>query len=470
MTASHIHGDKMVKLPESDCAMTTVGRVEEEPMLKGEKENTEIRQLRLPLLHDRKSLNLWFWNKDSAHHKSANQVLSDMTSNCTKIETVDVGADLWDNMTETEAYWVLQTIGSFTNLKWLHFSLSCPCRSIDQKVRSLSIKMLSHILSNVKGLEFLLLKDVHFAGSISDWRELAIVLEAHRSLLHLSLDNFTFEDPLIDLESFVLALSHIPSLRLVEIFHHKRQEGNGDSLSSFALKTLLKGAHALQVLRLCDLDIGDEQIMEISSLLEANQTLRELWLWQTRVTEKGILNLSGALLKNTSIAVLNLNDNDLASQAGEALFDCFHKQSNSCSVEELYIGCQEMHRSCRRSLLNMIKDNKAIRKLEVCFNWPNDTPSFEMAQFQADLEEAMRSQTILEYLRLYSEPADNSMHSTTPQLKFEMILWNPNCDDTCMDDIDRNDDLPKDKKNVGFGETDAPQAATSSCLLKRNHG
>lgn len=455
MTASHINDDKMVKLPERDCTMTTVERVEGEPMLKGE--DAADKELRLPLLHARRSLNLWFWKKDSAHHRSANHVLSDMTFHCADIETVDVGADLWDHMTGTEVNQVLQTIGSFANLKWLQFSLSRAHRSTDQKFGSLSIKMLSHILSNVKDLEFLILKDLHLAGSKSDWRELTNTLKAHRSLLHLSLDTFYFEDPLVDLEPFGLALSHIPSLQLVEILHQKHQGGKVCNLSSFVLKTLLNDAHALQVLRLCDLGIGDEQIKEMSALLTANQTLRELWLWQTQVTKEGVINLSDTLLKSTSIVVVNLNDNNLTSQACEALFDCFHKQRDLCSIEELYIGCQDMQRSCRCSLLNMIEDNRSIKKLEVCFNWPNDTTSFEMAQFQANLDKAMRSQTVLEYLRLYSEPADNSMHPTTPQLKFAMILWNLNCDDACMDDIDCGDYLPKDTK-VRYGETNAQQS------------
>ena len=301
--------------------------------------------------------------------------------------------------------------------------------------------MLSIILSKAKQLEFLILKDIHLAGTKSEWIELTDILKSHCSLLHLSLDNYLFEDSEIDLGGFILALSCIPKLRLVEILHHKHQV-KASQFSPSTLKSLLKEASALQVLRLCGLNIGDDHIVEMATSLKTNQTLRELCLWQTKITEMGVESLSESLVLNTSVAVLNLNDNLYLKNGGcRALFDCFRK-SDSCSIGELYIGCQDMDKSSRNALLGLIEKNISIKKLEVCFTWPHETTVIEITRFIADVKKAANAQNVLEYLRLYYDhPDDKAFGSETddaypPRLQWELECRRAYVEDVSMEDIE----------------------------------
>lgn len=431
MSLTLYHKGKMIELQENDCMMTPVERGEAEPTLKRERESNESTMLLSPLLPERKSLNLWFFSRSRAHEKDADDVLSAIMNDSATIETVDVGADLWNHLSAEAVAHVLHSIANIPNLKWLCFSLSSNLQASYKEHKSLSIEFLSHILSKAKHLEFLILRDVHLTGSNSDRNELADVLKSNTSLQHVSFDAVVFDDSVIDLDGFVLGLAQIPSLRLVEILHNKCPDSKVTEVSPYALKTLLNDGHALQVLRLCGLGIGDEHIMEMSASIKVNKTLKELWLWRTQVTEKGFVHLTDALFVNESIAMLNLHDNDLASQAGEDLFKCLHQkgQSGSSSLEELYLGCQDMRESCRHSFLKMIEGNKAIKKLEVCFNWPNKALVQEMAQFHEDLARAFHSQPTLEYIRLFSNPSVDQKDLPAPHLKWELFIRNQQSDD-----------------------------------------
>ena len=426
----------MTEIPDDDCVMAAIEHEEEEPMLRREKEST-------PLLQDR-SLNLWFLKASGAENKIDKRVISTTIAASAKtIETVDVGADLWNHMNDEEVNHVFQTIGYITNLKWLCFSLSCTSQAANQKRRCLSMKMLSHILSKAEKLEFFILYDVILTGSKSDWSELTDVLKSHGSLQHVSLEKVDFNDSKIDLDTFVLALSQTRTLELFEIVQNNRAGNEVSKVSPCALETFLSNARALRVLRLCGLGIGDEHIMRMSASLKENQTLKELCLWQTQLTEKGMAHFSNALSINKSLTVLNLNENNLSSQAGNALFSILHEQSQleSGNMEELYVECQNMDKTCRRSLLKVIESNRVIKKLEVCFGWSKGALIEEKVQFQRDLATALYSKTTIGR-NPFQTLFDNQKHNAAPHRRWEIKMRRLGTDDAWLADGEVVDDQP----------------------------
>jgi len=175
--------------------------------------------------------------------------------------------------------------------------------------------------------------------------------------------------------------------------------------------------------------------------------------------------LAEALAGNNSVVILNLNDNKhLTSRGCEALFDrlqkptlaplCKKNGDNISSLQEVYISCRDMNKECRRALLGFLRRNVTVRKVEVCFSWPRNTTVNDLAFFQREVKAIVNSQSVLEYVHLFSDPllesprevclTDND--AAAMHLQWD-LLWRPakeedgdeNCDTTETADVGKRE-------------------------------
>lgn len=380
-------------------------------------------------------LNLWLWKEGEGSEDSFDGLISLIREKTDDIRAVDVGAGLWDRFKSKEVDQVLQAIGNLPCLKWAQFSLRTSGKDARKGV-SISMHVLRRLMTFSKGLQSLLLKDIELRGNSTEWTLLVEVIKAHSSLWHLRLENFSFQDEQVGLHDLIPALGANPSLKVLEIHceqHHK--EGNtldatgvrtkANRLPFGTLKTLFCDTKSLRVLRICGLPITDDHIAEMADSLNKCKTLEELLLWKSHITDTGAKKLSSTLSSHPSLRTVNLNDNtSLSSRGCQSIFESLSTSQGS-KIEELYIGCRNMDDSGRSSLLDLIAKNRTIRKLEICFSWPETATVKTLVQFEALLRRAVSSDisSVLEYVRLYNDVwSENCCEEEASELLWA-VVW-----------------------------------------------
>jgi hypothetical protein len=387
-----------------------------------------------------KHLNLWLWNLNSKEK---------VDNTCARLlaiiepeenaESVDIGADMWDHLSTEEVTKVLHAVGKLPKLKWLHFSLGGSSPSERDDSRPVSIETLSFIASKAKQLQYFVLKDVRLEGTKTEWLAFTSTLKSHPSLVHLRLESYSFADDTIDLGDLATSLSRVVTLQMIEIFATSTPSCESQSchLPPAALACLIRESKSLQVVRFSGLEIGDEHLVSIVEPLSNSETVTELLLWEARITEKGSSTLAQALKVNKSIKRLNLNDNDsLGSRGCRVLFESIPQ-----SLQELYVGCSHMDDKCRDALLQLVanntglKDGTSLKKLEVCFSWPLDTPVMSIADFGFKLGKSLRdNRQVLEYLRFYHSSNHNADHTGKD------LEWGSSWEKRSLDNNDTDED------------------------------
>ena len=76
----------------------------------------------------------------------------------------------------------------------------------------------------------------------------------------------------------------------------------------------IKGLKNLTHLDLGRNPIGDQGIKALCQFLNGNKTIKEVYLWETGISDEGAKCLENTLLKNRHIEILDLNDNPNVSQ------------------------------------------------------------------------------------------------------------------------------------------------------------
>jgi hypothetical protein len=190
----------------------------------------------------------------------------------------------------------------------------------------------------------------------------------------------------------------------------------------------------LAVLRLVGLDIGDEHVSAIAEPLRLSKSLKTLLMWKTGITVGGTRVLTQALSANSSVEIVNLNDNaEIGEQGCKVLFQSL-LQKNSCNLRELYASCSHMSRDCQSVLVSLVAAKTTLRRLEECFGWPKDQTAEEMKGLVDRVGKAFSTTGSLKELHLYGDGVANTLAWAFP-------IWiDFNEEDSDVTDCEEEDD------------------------------
>ena len=245
--------------------------------------------------------------------------------------------------------------------------------------------------------------------------ELALAIKSNKQLEKLSLNDNNLHSSAIfilnclatitTLTVLVLNNNQIPheagealasvimhNTRLEELYLHSNNLGIG----TVKIAKSLQHITTLKMLSLGSNSIPQEASEELALAIESNQLLKKLWVSNNNLHSSAIVFLN-SLATNTTLTVLNLNNNQISQESGEALaFVIMH----NTRLEELYLDSNNLG----IGTLKVARSLQHITTVKVLSLDNNNIPQ----EASEELALAIKSNKQLEKLSLN----DNNLHSS----------------------------------------------------------
>ena len=110
--------------------------------------------------------------------------------------------------------------------------------------------------------------------------------------------------------------------------------------------------------------LGTASVTELVEMLKENKVLSELSLVMTEMTCDHINMIAGGLKMNKTLQVLNVSSNNMGSKGAI----CLTQALTGTQLQELYLAANHIRDDFAPHIANMLKQNKAIRVLDVSSN------------------------------------------------------------------------------------------------------
>ena len=298
--------------------------------------NEVSRELALAIKSNKHLEKLWFHN---CSLKSSVIVILQSLSTISTLKYLNISGN---NITEEAGEALASVILHNEGLEELHLSIN----SLDEGMLIVA-KALQHI-SSLKSLD---LGYSNISKEVSD--ELALAIAANEQLEEVRLYNNNLDSSAIVIFH---ALSTISALKLINMENNQITKEAGEALASVVLHNmglqelylasnnlgegLLDVARALQhitslkMLSLSNNNISNEVSRELALAIKSNKHLEKLWFHNCSLKSSVIVILQ-SLSTISTLKYLNINDNNITEEAGEALASVI---TNNTGIEALYLS------------------------------------------------------------------------------------------------------------------------------------
>ncbi|XP_059816932.1 NACHT, LRR and PYD domains-containing protein 3-like [Hypanus sabinus] len=197
-------------------------------------------------------------------------------------------------------------------------------------------------------------------------KELTSALGVNSSLTELDLGDNNLGDSGIILLSEVLRQPNC-KLQKMELY----STGLTDSCAEVLSSALMKNISLVELDLGCN-ELGDSGVKHIfMALRNPSGKLQKLCLWGTRLTASCAKDLSSALSINSTLTELDLGYNRLKDSGIKLL--CAALEKPDSKIQKLRIDNNELTVSCAEVLASVLRTNRSLTDLDLCYNRLEDS-------------------------------------------------------------------------------------------------
>ena len=265
-----------------------------------------------------------------------------------------------------------------------------------------AVAAISHIVNLNKSLRVFNIEGNNFKSVEEIVKSLCVI----SSLQKLNLNN---NEILVDSsETLASVILHNAGLQELHLC------GNNLGESTLKVVKALQSIVSLKILVLENNRIPKESFSQLASALESSKGLEELWLSNNNLQSSAVVILQ-SLITISTIKSLNMNDNQITEEAGEALTSVI---LHNTGLEELHLSGNNLG----KGLLNVMKATQHITSLRK-LSLGNNNISIEVSN---ELASAIKVNKHLEVVELFSSNLKSSAITILQSLSTISTLKNLN--------------------------------------------
>ena len=332
---------------------------------------------------------------------------------------------LYNSNMKSSAFAVIQALSTISTLKYLNINDNQITEEAGEALASVvmhntgleelhlggnnlgeGMLIVAKALQHISMLKSLDLGNNNISKEVSD--ELALAIKANEQLEEMRLYGSSLKASVIVL---LQSLSTISTLKLLNISDNQITEEAGEALASVVMHNtgleelrldgnsfgeglfnVMKALQSITSLRLLDLfnsDISKKVSCELAVAIKSNNHLEKLWLYNSNMKSSAFAVIQ-ALSTISTLKYLNINDNQITEEAGEALASVV---MHNTGLEELHLGGNNLG----EGMLIVAKALQHISMLK-SLDLGNNNISKEVSD---ELALAIKANEQLEEMRLY---------------------------------------------------------------------
>eukprot|EP01132_Coremiostelium_polycephalum_P004264 gene4264-5336_t len=302
-----------------------------------------------------------------------------------------------------------------TGINLSEFELFCSTLKTKKSIKSIYIK--NCLSSSFLGVVIDLLRQLPSVGllsffnlhmeSDSDHQLLHSYLNQNRTIskLEIAFSSFTSLD-------FIKETGIMVSNRSIEYLDLSfNPNASSSSVDSLIRSLTTNQSHRVNYLNLSGLNLSNESIRLLGTLLESNTTIQTLVLNDGLKTwESGFVHFSNSLSANSTLLSLSLNRNRINSQSFSSLVSTLTSPNNQCKIQTLLLSGTLVDQQSISTLDSLLSHNNTLLHLDLSncdFSNSNNTKL---------LQDLSQNQTLTELNLANTNLSDTQLQTLTQSL------------------------------------------------------